>query len=117
MSVSNLPELVRDSELKVTFEETEENGLVTLHARPLGYRNSSEDQRWRYEKTIGYGGAGLVLLQRKTCGPGIERMAVKQMKLTAGTDLTSDNPVSRRYVRELDALAKFAQEKVRYKRV
>jgi hypothetical protein len=117
MSVHNLPELVRDTQLKVTVEETKEHGLVIVHARPLGCRNSSEEQRWRYVKPIGQGGASSVSLQRNIRGPGIELMAVKQMKLTAGTDLTSKNSVSRRYVRELEALAKFAQKKVRLRRL
>lgn len=54
-----------------------------------------------------------MFLQHKIQGPGaVDMIAVKQMSLNA--DLASEDHDSKRYVRELEALAKFAQGRVRY---
>jgi hypothetical protein len=104
----DLPELVRDSELEVTVLDN-----ITIHAHPLECRDSIQPQRWEAKKIIGRGGDGIVILQEKIEGPGaVNKLAVKQMKLYA--DLTSEGHESKRYLRELEALAKFAQGKVSY---
>jgi hypothetical protein len=105
-NVRDLPERVRDSRLEATI-----HGHITIHRRPLGYRKANLSQKWESGEIIGRGGDGIVTLQRKLEGPGtFDLLAVKQMRLVA--DLTSDNHDSQRYVRELEALAKFGQERV-----
>jgi hypothetical protein len=99
----NLPELVRDSKLEVIVHDN-----ITIHTEPLECRGEFLPQRWETKRTIGRGGDGTVFLQRKVDGPGtMNLLAVKQMSLNA--DLASEDHDSKRYVRELEALAKFAQ--------
>jgi hypothetical protein len=105
-SFRDLPELVQDSELEVTVDDA-----FTIHTSPLGCRDDLSPQRWATIRTLGRGGDGTVFLQQKIEGPGETTMlAVKQMSLDA--DLASEDHNSKRYVRELEALAKFAQGKV-----
>jgi len=104
-----LPELVRDSQLKVIVQ-----GQSTIHTAPLECRDSVLPQFWETTEPIGRGGDGTVFLQRKIKGPGnVEILAVKQMMLKA--DLASEDHDSKRYVRELEALSKFAQGRVSLK--
>ena len=101
-----LPELVRDSQLEVIVQ-----GHITIHTAPLECRDSDLPQYWETGEPLGRGGDGTVFLQEKIQGPGnVTMLAVKQMILRA--DLTSEDHDSRRYLRELEALAKFAQDKV-----
>jgi len=103
-----LPELVRDSQLEVVVQ-----GDTTVHAAPLECRDSILPQYWETVKPLGRGGDGTVFLQQKIEGPGnVQLLAVKQIVLQA--DLTSEDHDSKRYVRELEALAKFAQGRVSY---
>jgi hypothetical protein len=105
-SLRELPELVQDSELEVTVKDS-----FTVHTNPLDCREDLSPQRWVTIRTLGRGGDGTVFLQQKIEGPGETTMlAVKQMSLDAS--LASEDHNSRRYVRELEALAKFAQGKV-----
>ena len=105
-----LPELVQDSELQVTIRDN-----ITIHIEPLECRDEFLPQKWELKRTIGRGGDGTVFLQQKIEGPGaVDTIAVKQMSLNA--DLASEDHDSKRYVRELEALAKFAQGRVRYTR-
>lgn len=105
-ALRDLPELVQDSELEVTVEDA-----FTVYTKPLEYRDNSSPQRWATTRTISRGGDGTVFLQQKIEGPGeTKTLAVKQMSLNA--DLASEDHDSKRYVRELEALAKFAQGKV-----
>jgi len=61
-------------------------------------------------EVIGHGGGGIVWLQRKTEGLGsVGLRAVKGIQTSADVNTTS---ISRRFVRELEASAKFSQEKV-----
>lgn len=102
----NLPELVQDSELEVNVHDN-----IIIHTQPLECRDSSLSQRWENKKLLGRGGDGIVVLQQKIAGPGvINLLAVKAMQLKA--DLRSEDHDSKRYVRELEALAKFTQGKV-----
>lgn len=106
LPLRSLPELVQDSELEVTIRDN-----ITIHTRPLECRDDFAPQVWETKRVIGHGGDGTVFLQRKIKGPGaMDMIAVKQMRLNAG--LASEDHDSKRYVRELEALAKFAQGKV-----
>jgi hypothetical protein len=102
----DLPELVQDSELEVTIHDN-----ITIHNEPLECRDMFAPQVWETKRTIGRGGDGTVFLQQKIDGPGaMDMLAVKQISLNA--DLASEDHDSRRYVRELEALAKFSQGRV-----
>jgi hypothetical protein len=104
-TVRELPELVRDSKLEVILHDN-----ITIHTEPLECRDGFLPQRWETRRMIGHGGSGSVFLQHKVDGPGtMHSLAVKQMPLTA--DLASEDHDSKRYLRELEALAKFAQGK------
>jgi hypothetical protein len=84
---------------------------IIIRTQPLECRDSFLSQRWENKKLLGRGGDGIVVLQQKFAGPGaINLLAVKAMQLKA--DLHSEDHDSKRYVRELEALAKFTQGKV-----
>jgi hypothetical protein len=105
-SFRDLPELVRDSKLEVILRDN-----ITIHTEPLECRDEFSPQQWETKGMIGHGGGGAVFLQRKVDGPGtIHSLAVKQMRLMS--DLASEDHESKRYVHELEALAKFAQGRV-----
>lgn len=106
MQSRSLPELVRDSELEVTIHDN-----ITVYAEPLECREESSPQVGETKRALGRGGDGTVFLQQKIEGPGtIDVIAVKQMSLN--DDLASEDHDSKRYVRELETLAKFAQPRV-----
>jgi len=102
-SESSLPEFVRDARLQATIE-----GNLTIHTRPLGHRSPHET--WARGQVLGFGGHGVVWLECKVQGDGgpVER-AVK------GTRMPENQSRSEmaKYVRELEALGKFSQEKAR----
>ncbi|XP_014557567.1 hypothetical protein COCVIDRAFT_60073, partial [Bipolaris victoriae FI3] len=103
MQSRSLPERVQESELQVTIHDN-----ITVHIEPLECREESSPQVWVTKRTLGRGGDGTVFLQQKVEGPGtIDMLAVKQMSLDH--DLASEDHNSKRYVRELEALAKFGQ--------
>ncbi|KAM0209003.1 hypothetical protein ACHAPA_010903 [Fusarium lateritium] len=98
-----LPELVQDFKIEST---TLQNDL-TIHARSLGRR---KQEIWRRRDILGHGGHGVVWLEHKVDGDNaadgvVECRAVKTVQ-TLGR-----GPVH--YIRELEALAKFSQDKVR----
>lgn len=105
-SASDLPELVRDSKLQAIVD-----GNVTTHVRPQGHRGTCRHEKWQRWELLGHGGSGVVWLERKIEGAGtIELRAVKVIQM--GGELNSKRHGGRRYVRELEALAKFSQDKV-----
>ena len=106
-SPDKLPELVRDSKLRTEIE-----GIHTVHTRPTARRSLSKRETWTLEGIIGQGGGGMVLLQRQSEGNNVGRQrAVKRIQFNSGF---GKDPMSsiRRFVRELEASAKFSQEKV-----
>ena len=98
-----LQELVRNARLQATIEND-----VTVHTRPLGRRRRVS---WKRQHILGHGGSGLVWLESRVKDEGQadkeERRAVKGIRISG--------PMSegRHYVRELEALANFSQDKVR----
>lgn len=100
-SQTALPELVRDTRLQATIQ-----GELTIHTRPFGRRRY---EKWTRKHILGHGGFGVVWLERRIKDdtqeddPG-ESRAVKRID-TSGRR-------SEHYVRELEALAKFSQDKV-----
>ncbi|KAH7171437.1 kinase-like domain-containing protein [Dactylonectria macrodidyma] len=101
---TRLPELARDSELSTTFQSD-----LTIHTKPSSRRNAPKAEVWRQEKMLGHGGFGVVWLQRRISESRVapELRAVKQI------EISDRNSGAKGYVRELEALAKFSQD--RYK--
>ncbi|KAM7183855.1 Protein kinase-like domain containing protein [Naviculisporaceae sp. PSN 640] len=102
-----LPELVRDSELK----ETVIDGDYTIHRQPISLRTRSRNDTWIRETKLGRGGYGEVWLEKKVHGDAsLPRLrAVKRMHFPENETIFQFN--RGRYVRELEALAKFSQDK------
>lgn len=102
-----LPERVRDTKLEFTFERRD-NLDITIHVRSRGRRATRET--WVRDGALGRGGFGFVWREHKLneiSTPTNELRAVKEIWLTRSQ--ASDGE----YVRELDALAKFSQDKVK----
>ncbi|KAK7414264.1 hypothetical protein QQX98_006861 [Neonectria punicea] len=98
----DLPELVRDSKLPTILQHD-----LTIHAKPPGRRNAPRQAIWRQERILGHGGYGVVSLQRRwskgSATPDFR--AVKQIQISnPGSGVGS-------FVHELEALAKFSQDK------
>jgi hypothetical protein len=98
-----LPELVRDSRLQATVQQN-----LTIHTRPLGRRGVSRHETWEREKILGYGGYGVVWLERKVNDDG-----PAQLRAVKGIRISEPRTKGANYVRELEAMAKFSQDKVR----
>lgn len=104
-SLSDLPELVRDSWLQTSVRDNE-----TVHLYPSARRNRTRSEKWLRTNIIGHGGGGVVWLERNMePGPKILR-AVKA--IDTNVDVMNVATLSRRFVRELEASAKFSQRKV-----
>jgi len=104
-----LPELVRDSRLQASLQ-----GNVTVHTRPPGRRGISRHESWVRERILGNGGYGVVWLERKVetadknDGSATRLRAVKCVRIPPSRSQLEGG----KYVRELEALAKFSQDKV-----
>lgn len=100
-----LPELVRDSELEASFLPNPHIPVATIHTKSSGRRTIRQDI-WIREKKLGHGGYGIVWLERNNGSSqgDSELRAVKELKVQGSRGMD--------YVRELEALAKFSQEKV-----
>ncbi|OIW31909.1 kinase-like protein, partial [Coniochaeta ligniaria NRRL 30616] len=101
-----LPELVRDSRLPAAIDHSEN---LTVHTRPFGRRNISRHETWSRKQILGSGGYGVVWLEQKVKEDDspVELRAVKGIRVPASQRKLDDA----QYVRELEALAKFSQEK------
>ncbi|KAH6871776.1 kinase-like domain-containing protein [Thelonectria olida] len=99
-----LPELVRDARLQATIDDN-----LTIHTRPPGLRTIPRQESWKREHVIGHGGQGVIWLERKVEDDGgpTELRAVKGIRIS---ERQSQSDIVR-FVRELEALAKFSQEK------
>ncbi|KAH7022324.1 kinase-like domain-containing protein [Ilyonectria destructans] len=95
-----LPEIVRDSELSTTFQSS-----ITIHTKPSSRRNAPNQERWRHVKILGHGGYGEVWLQRRESSGSPKLRALKHIRIS---DRDSG---PRGYIRELEALAKFSQDR------
>lgn len=109
--MARIPDLVSDTELKTTFvpDCTKE----TVHSfnesdRVSGRRNIVRTEHWHRRTRIGKGGYGEVWIEKcikggKSGSPVVR--AVKQMP-------TGEHVERSQYLRELEAIAKFSQQKV-----
>ncbi|KAI1416097.1 kinase-like domain-containing protein [Hypoxylon sp. FL1857] len=101
-----MPELVQDSRLEVTFYPNASVPNRTIHTRPSS-RRTIKNEIWIREKRLGAGGYGTVWLERRDTGGrrSHEYRAVKELRIRSPRKSNED------YVRELEALAKFSQER------
>lgn len=104
---NDLPELVRSTRLEASI-----SGHITTHTRQTGDQGALIHEEWHRINNVGHGGSGLVSLEQmiKPEGSTSHFRAVKSMRLRG--ELNTRNHNDRRYVRELEALAKFSQPEV-----
>jgi hypothetical protein len=106
----SLPELVLDSRLEAGFQPNAlASDCTTTHNRIVGRRTGSRQEKWLRKRVLGHGGFGIVWLERRVD----ERQNTPEYR--AVKQIAVPRPVSEggRYVRELEALAKFSLGKVR----
>ncbi|KAK4452641.1 kinase-like domain-containing protein [Podospora aff. communis PSN243] len=104
-----LPELVRDSRLQASSR-----GDVTVHTRPPGRRGVSRQESWVRDRILGSGGYGTVWLEKEVKTAGEHRDAsAARLRAVKCVEIPAPNSqrASGKYVRELEALAKFSQNK------
>jgi hypothetical protein len=103
-----LPDLVRDSELpKTTIHGKVTRHLFALPGKSSRQRKIWQEQRWQQVSFLGKGSYGDVWKEDLVQGgEGCRTRAVKVIRRTSSESATVD------YVRELEAVAKFSQEKV-----
>lgn len=104
---SSLPELVRSARLEASI-----SGHITTHIRQTGDQGALIHEEWHRLHNVGHGGSGVVSLEQMTerCGTTSHFRAVKSMRLRG--ELNTGNHNGRRYIRELEALAKFSKPEV-----
>lgn len=106
----NISDLVIDSKLEVeSFDDHIIQTRLVSNA-VTGQRRTREQERWERIKVLREGAYGTVSLEKCTGGPSSgELRAVKSLK-----NATTVGPAN--YYRELEAIAKFSQQKVCYGR-
>ena len=109
--MARIPDLVRDSELQVQFfpEYTRHVSFVScLTPGQRKIRREAKEERWKREKDLGRGSFGTVWLERCLTDEGKARVrAVKEIRKSPQYSKPID------YSRELEAIAKFSQPRVR----
>ncbi|KAI7759642.1 hypothetical protein LZL87_014150 [Fusarium oxysporum] len=115
--MGRLPDLVRDSKLET--QPGTHGDTIHIFRDPSRQRRTTERERWRYKSLVGHGGGGVVWLQEKvtkrSTSASVETRAVKAIKVDEPHEPKSTHQLSiaEQYVRELEALAKFSQRKLR----
>ncbi len=104
---SRIPDLVVDSKLEVECFEDYSIQTRLVSDPATGQRRTLQQERWQRTKVLGRGTFGVVWLEKCATGPSLGKLrAVKEIiKQTASASATA-------YSRELEAIAKFSQEKV-----
>lgn len=102
-SQGGLPELARHSRLPTTFQKDKHFRVITIHTRSWHRR-----EEWVRDEMIRSGGYGVVWLERR------EHSGFNSLEFRAVKEMRNHTPMSDRteYVRELEALAYFSQDKV-----
>jgi hypothetical protein len=110
-SFSTLPESVRDSRLEAHFKPTPTYPRFIIHPTVSGRRSWAKPVVWARQKLLEQGGNGLIWLEKRVeslenPSGTPELRAVKQIRVF--------RPISEsdKFIRELDALAKFSKDKV-----
>lgn len=103
----NISDLVCDSELEIQILPDHIIQTVYISNPTAGERRTRELEKWQCNKKLGQGGFGVVWLQKCTAGPSSGKLrAVKEIPKRTN-NVVSD------YRRELEAIAKFSQARVR----
>lgn len=117
--MADIPDLVRDSKFEAHFpgEYTTEVVHTFQESDPTSRRRlATRSERWKRERRIGGGGSGSVWLERciedTRIGVAAQTRAVRAVKqIEMNTQLGSID-----YIRELEAIAKFSHDRVRFQR-
>ncbi|KAH7464227.1 hypothetical protein FOMA001_g17881 [Fusarium oxysporum f. sp. matthiolae] len=102
-----LPDFVRESQLQAQFGHEEgSTALLTIHARP-------RREVWKRERVLGRGGFGCVWLEKLVSEVGMAPAndAYRAVKEIFRPREMPGNSMAMDYIRELEALAKFSQNK------
>lgn len=106
--MSRLSDLVLDSKLNTAFR-----GPVTIHSYleidEIGNR-STREEHWKWEQSLGRGGFGQVKLQ--TCSAKHGNQNYRRAVKIIDKPLKQSRPLD--YNRELEAIAKFSNDRVSY---
>jgi hypothetical protein len=107
----HLPDLVKDSQLEVTYYNSQQG--ITVHRRRVErnvQRDAHQLEKWvRGRKPLGKGGFGIVWFEAVMNNENeiMRTRAVKEISIATNQVVATD------YLRELEAIAKFSHEKVR----
>jgi hypothetical protein len=103
-----LPGLVRDTKLEIIVSQTHTLQVEYVSNPATGERRTRVEERWETTQDLGRGAFGQVWLEKCTAGPSPGRVrAVKAIMKGPGVEQQTD------YTRELEAIAKFSQLRVR----
>lgn len=111
-SLPGLPESVRDSRLPVAFR-WEGRQQFTVHTQGASRYARQSQEVWAHMKTLGQGGFGVVELQAKESGSNLAE--AKQLRAVKSIRIPEEDLSNNRdfYIRELEAVVKFSQARVR----
>lgn len=109
-ALDDFPEIVRDSRLSQATIQQDGGRTYTIHNRGARSRAAARNDIWMRQKLLGQGGFGLVHLEVKQMEKSgqPEYRAVKTFRMKDGHLKIRQT----HYVRELEAIAKFSQNKV-----
>ncbi|KAH7128878.1 kinase-like domain-containing protein [Dactylonectria macrodidyma] len=102
-------DLVRDSKLETRFIGGATHHAVLVSDPALGRRRQLEDERWSREQRLGGGGYGTIWLER--CTDGRKKGSLRAVKEIFKPASSSSSTNSLDYGRELEAIAKFSNDK------
>lgn len=109
----NVSDLVKGSRLSTTFKSNDGETCI-VHTWPISQSGRQrEEEAWVHERHLAQGGSGTISLQRKrweTSPSGQDEFRV--VKSIIQIPQKGDKSSLKLYRRELEALAKFSQEKV-----
>ena len=105
-------DLVRDSKLECTISSNSTVHVKHVSDPATGLRRVRTEELWQRTKQLGQGGFGIVWLEKCTSGPNNGKArAVKCIAKVLAEPSRASSVVD--YNRELEAIAKFSQERVR----
>src|SRR5690242_11884834 len=111
MAMSKHPDLVRDTKLEVAVFADHTVHICYVPDPEMRRRRARVEERWERHgnKPLGRGAFGTVWLERCAAGPAAGQIrAVKRISKQGQPRMSTIN-----YARELEAIAKFSQERVR----
>jgi hypothetical protein len=118
-----LADLVRNSKLTVIFKQR-----VTIHKvhclQPgpgVSLEKQTIEEFWYREKQIGSGGFGRIWLESSDLADGgriyraVKELEIRSTSLSQQAAAEPEQALSKQYLRELEAIARFSQDEVRTK--